>query len=186
SAAITDVMARHESLRTIFPAVGGVPSQQIVAARDADVGWRITDAGAQLQQDLDAAARYEFDLAAEIPLRAQVFTLAADEHVLVITVHHIAADGWSLTPLLADLGVAYQSRRDATAPDWSPLPVQYADYTLWQRELLGDLADPHSPISAQLAFWEQTLAGLPERLELPSDRPYPPSADYRGASVVID
>ena len=73
-----------------------------------------------------------------------------------------------------------------TPPSWAPLAVQYVDYTLWQRALLGDLADSDSPIAAQLAYWEHALAGLPERLQLPTDRPYPPVADQRGASVAVD
>ena len=101
-------------------------------------------------------------------------------------VHHIAADGWSITPLVADLGVAYASRCAGQAPGWAPLAVQYADYTLWQRAQLGEVADSHSRIAAQLGFWEQALAGLPERLALPTDRPYPPVADYRGASVAVE
>ena len=101
-------------------------------------------------------------------------------------VHHIAADGWSVRPLLRDVGVAYASRCAGRAPGWAPLPVQYVDYTLWQRAQLGDLADADSPIAAQLGYWEQALAGLPERLVLPTDRPYPPVADYRGASVAVD
>src|SRR5208283_3829190 len=72
------------------------------------------------------------------------------------------------------------------APGWAPLPVQYVDYTLWQRAQLGDLADSDSPIAAQLAYWEQALAGLPERLVLPTDRPYPPVADQRGATVAVN
>ena len=72
------------------------------------------------------------------------------------------------------------------APDWTPLPVQYVDYTLWQREQLGDLDDRDSRIAAQLAYWEDALAGLPERLQLPTDRPYPPVADYRGARVAVN
>ena len=71
-------------------------------------------------------------------------------------------------------------------PGWAPLAVQYVDYTLWQRAQLGDLADRDSRIAAQLAYWEQALAGMPERLVLPTDRPYPPVADYRGASVAVD
>ena len=99
--------------------------------------------------------------------------------------HHIAADGWSVAPLVADLLVAYASRCAGRAPGWAPLAVQYVDYTLWQRAQLGDLGDSHSPIAAQLAYWEQALAGMPERLTLPTDRPYPPVADYRGASVTV-
>src|SRR5262249_1681362 len=77
-------------------------------------------------------------------------------------------------------------RRQGRAPGWAPLAVQYVDYTLWQRAQLGDLADSDSPIAAQLGFWEETLAGMPERLQLPTDRPYPPVADYRGASVAVN
>ena len=86
----------------------------------------------------------------------------------------------------ADLGVAYASRCAGRAPGWAPLPVQYVDYTLWQRAQFGDLEDSDSPIAAQLAYWEQALAGLPERLQLPTDRPYPPVADQRGARVAVD
>ncbi|ORA95676.1 hypothetical protein BST30_28760, partial [Mycobacterium mantenii] len=100
--------------------------------------------------------------------------------------HHIAADGWSLTPLVRDLGVAYASRCAGRAPGWAPLAVQYVDYTLWQRVQFGDLEDPDSPIAGQLAYWQEALAGLPERVELPTDRPYPLVADYRGASVDIE
>src|SRR5262249_56082523 len=92
-------------------------------------------------------------------------------------------DGWWVRPLVRDRGVAYASRCAGLAPGWAPLAVQYVDYTLWQRAQLGDLADSHSPIAAQLAYWEQALAGMPERLVLPTDRPYPPVADYRRASV---
>ena len=127
-----------------------------------------------------------FDLATEIPLRATLFRLAEDEHVLVAVLHHIAADGLSIAPLIRDLGVAFASRCAGLAPGWAPLAVQYVDYTLWQRALLGELADSDSPIAAQLAYWEQALAGMPERLQLPTDRPYPPVADQRGASVVVD
>ncbi len=101
-------------------------------------------------------------------------------------VHHIAADGWSITPLVADLGVAYADRCAGRAPQWAPLAVQYVDYTLWQRAQFGDLDDSHSRIAAQLAYWQDALAGMPERLQLPTDRPYPPVAEQRGASVAVD
>ena len=106
--------------------------------------------------------------------------------MLVAVVHHIAADGLSVAPLVRDLGVAYASRCAGGAPGWADLPVQYVDYTLWQRAQLGDLEDRHSRIAAQLAYWQQTLAGMPERLQLPTDRPYPPEADQRGARVAVD
>ena len=106
--------------------------------------------------------------------------------MLVAVAHHIAFDGWSLAPLVRDLSAAYASRCAGRAPGWAPLPVQYVDYTLWQRAQFGDLADSDSPIAAQLGYWEQALAGMPERLVLPTDRPYPAVADYRGASVAVD
>ena len=189
-AALADVVARHESLRTLFTAPEGIPRQVVVPAERADFGWDVVDASgwsaAWLGEAIDTAARCPFDLAAEIPLRARLFRVGEDEHVLVAVVHHIAADGWSVTPLVADVGVAYAGRCVGQAPGWADLAVQYVDYTLWQREQLGDLADSDSRIAAQLGFWEQALAGMPERLALPTDRPYPPVADFRGASVAVD
>ncbi|WP_231992139.1 non-ribosomal peptide synthetase [Mycobacterium sp. ACS4331] len=189
-AAVTDVVTRHESLRTVFTVTDGVPHQVVVPADQADVGWQVVDASGwsadRLQQSVGAAVRYAFDLAHEIPLRVTLFRVSPLEHVLVAVVHHIAGDGWSIAPLMRDLGVAYASRCAGTAPGWAPLPVQYVDYTLWQREQLGELTDPDSRISAQVAYWERALAGLPERLELPTDRPYPPVADYRGASAAVN
>ncbi|WP_156655983.1 AMP-binding protein, partial [Mycobacterium sp. 852002-51971_SCH5477799-a] len=189
-AALSDVVARHESLRTLFAAPDGIPRQVVASAEQADIGWQVVEAGDWSQERLDGAigavAQYTFDLASEIPLRAKLFTVADDEHVLVAVVHHIAADGWSLRPLVRDLGVAYASRRLGQVPGWADLAVQYVDYTLWQREILGDLEDGHSPIAAQLAYWEDALAGMPERLQLPTDRPYPLVADQRGARVEVE
>ncbi|MBX9982629.1 MAG: AMP-binding protein, partial [Mycobacterium gordonae] len=189
-AAVADVVARQESLRTLFAAPEGTPRQLVVAPEAAGFGWQVVDASGwpaeRLHEAIDTLARHSFDLATEIPLRAQLFRLGEDEHVLVAVAHHIAADGLSIAPLLRDLGVAYAARCAGRVPGWAPLAVQYVDYTLWQRAQLGELADPGSPIAAQLAYWEQSLAGLPERLALPTDRPYPPIADYRGASVEVD
>ena len=189
-AALADVVGRHESLRTLFVAPEGIPQQLVVPPERADLGWDVVDAtgwsASRLDEAIGAAARYSFDLAAEIPLRARLFRITSDEHVLVAVVHHIAADGWSIAPLVRDLGMAYASRCAGQPPEWAPLAVQYVDYTLWQRAQLGELQDPHSRIAAQLAYWEQALAGLPEQLSLPTDRPYPPVADHRGAQVAID
>ncbi|WP_425180504.1 amino acid adenylation domain-containing protein, partial [Mycobacterium sp.] len=188
-AALADIVNRHESLRTVFPAVDGVPQQRVIAADQADFSWDVIDAGewsaTQLEDAVGAVVRYAFDLAIEIPIRARLFMGADQEHVLVLTMHHIAADGWSLTPLVRDVGEAYRARCVGRSPVWAPLAVQYVDYTLWQREHLGELGDPASAIAAQLAFWEQTLAGMPERVALPTDRPYPLAADYRGALVEV-
>ena len=130
--------------------------------------------------------RHSFELAHEIPLRARLFRVTDDDHVLVGVVHHIAADGWSIIPLVRDLGVAYACRCAGRPPEWAPVAVQYIDYTLWQREQFGDLDDSDSRIGAQLAYWQDALTGMPERLQLPTDRPYPAVADHRGASVAVD
>jgi nonribosomal peptide synthetase DhbF len=101
----------------------------------------------------------------------------------LLLVHHIAGDGWSLAPLARDLASAYAARRLGVAPGWAPLPVQYADYSLWQHELLGSENQPGSPIARQLAFWTATLQDLPEQLALPTDHPRPAIPSYRGGTV---
>ena len=134
---------------------------------------------------LASAARQGFDLSREPPLRAHLFGLAADEHVLLLLLHHIAGDGWSLAPLARDLSRFYEARRQGTAADLPGLPVQYADYTLWQHGVLGDEADAASAIGRQLGYWTETLKGLPEQIDLPSDRPRPAVSSYRGESVPL-
>ncbi len=189
-AAIGDVVERQEALRTLFPSVEGIPRQLVVPAEQADFGWEVVDATgwteSQLGEAIDGVVSHPFDLATEIPLRARLFRRAADEHVYVAVMHHIAADGSSITPLVRDTGVAYVSRCAGQAPGWTDLAVQYVDYTLWQRAQLGDIGDSESRIAAQLAYWEEALAGMPEHLQLPTDRPYPPVADYRGATVGVN
>ncbi|PJN21420.1 non-ribosomal peptide synthetase [Kitasatospora sp. CB02891] len=183
-AAVADVVERHESLRTVFPAVDGVPSQQVldvVAARPRLLTVRTTET--ELPTALEAAKARPFDLAVEVPLRAELLELAADEHVFHLVLHHIAGDGWSLAPLARDLTAAYAARRRGEEPQWAPLPVQYADYTLWQHDLLGDAAEQDSPFARQAAYWKRQLADLPERIELPADRPRPAVASHRGGSV---
>ncbi|MCV7065528.1 amino acid adenylation domain-containing protein, partial [Mycolicibacterium farcinogenes] len=188
-AALADVVERHESLRTVFRSVEGVPQQVVLPAENADCGWRVVDAGSwsatELGEAIETMAGHAFDLGSEIPLRAMLLRLSGDEHVLVAVVHHIAADRMVRGPV--DHGPAGGLRRpvDRTIAGLGALPVQYADYTLWQRAHLGDLADTDSRISEQVSYWEQALAGLPERLELPTDRPYPPVADHRGASMPV-
>ena len=135
--------------------------------------------------ELMSLAGYRFDLSTDIPIRVQIYSVGPEQHVVGIVVHHIAFDGWSLAPMVRDISAAYQARQQGLAPGWAPLPVQYVDYTLWQRAQFGDLDDGHSPIAAQLAYWRDALAGMPERLELPTDRPYPAVADQRGANVPV-
>ncbi|MET8773203.1 condensation domain-containing protein, partial [Streptomyces sp. NPDC004658] len=149
--AVRDVVARHEILRTVFPAVDGVPRQRILPVEEAGVELgtaRVTSAG--LDEALAAAARHPFALDTDVPFRATLFAVDGERHVLLLLMHHIVADGWSAGPLLRDLSTAYTARLDGRTPDWQPLPVQYADYALWQQEVLGDETDPDSPLSRQL------------------------------------
>ncbi|MFH9070596.1 non-ribosomal peptide synthetase [Streptomyces alboflavus] len=180
--AVNDLLARHETLRTAFPEVDGKPYQDIREPERARITLtpRSVRAGEALAAALTGAARHTFDLAAEIPVRAWLFTTAPRESVLVLVIHHIAADGWSLAPLARDLTAAYTARTEGGAPRWTPLPVQYADYTLWQRGLLGESGDPDSVYSEQLAYWTDRLAGLPETVTIPSDRPRPAALDHSG------
>ncbi|MFD9906702.1 amino acid adenylation domain-containing protein [Streptomyces sp. NPDC059063] len=183
-AALTDVVARHESLRTVFPETDGEPHQLVRPA--GPVAPEVRDCpAARLDDELAAAIARKFDLTGELPLRAHLFGIGADEHVLLLVVHHIAADGWSMRPLARDISLAYAARARGGSPAWQPLPVQYADYTLWQRELLGDEADPDSLAARQTAFWRAELAGAPDELQLPYDRPRPRTASHRGATVPV-
>ncbi|MEV8476439.1 amino acid adenylation domain-containing protein [Streptomyces sp. NPDC051173] len=184
AAALGDLTDRHETLRTVFGEVDGVPFQRVLDVRPA---LPCTDA---TQQGLDAeVARFcgqEFDLAADPPLRAQLFALSPTEHVLALVIHHIAGDGWSMAPLADDLASAYQVRA-AGLDDGAPeLPVQYADYTLWQQHLLGTEDDPDSLINEQIQYWAKALDGVPEELPLPVDRQRPAVASYRGSTVRFD
>jgi amino acid adenylation domain-containing protein len=180
-AALRDLVARHESLRTLFNEEDGNPYQDVLPVEAADLRLICQDVdAASLQAAIDAAVGYAFDISTEIPVRACLLRLSADEAVLVLLVHHIASDGASLAPLARDLSIAYAAHCQGQAPDWVPLPVQYADFTLWQRALLGLESDSHSTVSRQIAFWKQRLAGLPELINLPTDHPRPIRASHRG------
>jgi amino acid adenylation domain-containing protein/non-ribosomal peptide synthase protein (TIGR01720 family) len=182
-AALHDVCTRHESLRTIFPELDGVPYQKVLDQAEVAVPLVRADVDGQgLDAALREAAGYVFDLGAEPPMRAWLLSLSGTEHVLLILLHHIVADGLSIGPLSRDLGLAYGARRSGRAPGWPPLPVQYADYALWQRGLLDDDA-PDGVIARQVEFWRSALSGLPEELRLPADRPRPAVASHRGAAV---
>ncbi|MGW7151042.1 condensation domain-containing protein, partial [Streptomyces sp. NPDC054878] len=193
AAALRDVMERHESLRTVFPeGPDGTPYQHILDTDQAWAGMDCVSTGDRKghgdgKGELDAAAsafRGEgFDVTVDAPMRARLFVLSEVEHVLVVVLHHIAGDGWSMAPLARDVAEAYEARVGGGAPKWEPLPVQYADYAMWQRELLGDENDPNSLVSHQVAYWRAALTGMPEQLELPVDRARPAVATYRGDNV---
>ncbi|MEV6274031.1 non-ribosomal peptide synthase/polyketide synthase [Nocardia sp. NPDC051832] len=182
--AIADVIARHETLRTIYPERDGAAYQVVLPADRAvpDLTPERVPAdelGARILGLVSAG----FDVTSQVPLRAKLFQVADGEYVLTFVVHHISADGWSMGPLTRDVVVAYASRAAGAAPGWSPLPVQYADFALWQRAVLGDENDPESVLSAQAAYWRTALAGLPDELNLPTDRPRPKLATFAGGRV---
>ena len=187
-AALADVITRHEVLRTVFAVVGGQPCQRVLGPDE--LGWRleIIETGENdLPGAVARAAAEPFDLAAqELPVRARLLRAAPDGHVLVLVIHHIATDGWSSGIFDRDLAAAYAARCQGRAPDWAPLPVQYADYAIWQRELLGDAGDPGSLLSAQVAWWREALAGAPPELALPATRPRPAVPSHRGHAVPLD
>ncbi|MET7403574.1 amino acid adenylation domain-containing protein [Dactylosporangium sp. NPDC005572] len=175
-AALGDVLERHESLRTVFPTVDGRPVQRVLA--DARPDWHLADVTEELlPARLTAAARHGFDLAGELLVRPHLFAVGPDRHVLLLLLHHIVTDEWSEGRLIADLGVAYGARSRGAAPGWEPLPVQYADYALWQYDILEDQQQ------RQLDFWREALAGIPAELALPADRPRPAVASHAGGIV---
>ncbi|WP_280299650.1 amino acid adenylation domain-containing protein [Nocardia neocaledoniensis] len=262
-AAVGDLLARHEVLRTVYPEIDGVgtqhvltpeaalralvaeasPSESAIAsaphkgsrARDAvagvavESGWPgdgfavgvegvvdarwpgdgmaigvaaapagdsapsaeggllapIHVAAQELPAQLTALIAGGFDVTVAPPLRVRLFEVDGD-HVLVLVVHHIAADGWSAGPLVRDTMVAYQARTGGAAPAWTPLPVQYADYTLWQRALLGAEDDAESRAGREIAYWRAALADLPDETSLPTDRPRPAVASMRGGRIAFE
>ncbi|MER5264192.1 amino acid adenylation domain-containing protein [Actinosynnema sp. NPDC002837] len=183
-AALRDVVARHEVLRSVFPDEDGKPHQRVADLPPDHPPLEVAElAEAELGRVLTAETDRGFDLATEPALRATLFRLGPDEHVLLVVFHHIAFDGWSIAPFARDLTDAYRARCAGVAPDRSPLPVQYADYALWQRELLGSEDDPESLLGAQLAYWTEALADLPEELDLPTDFPRPAVSTHDGGEV---
>nr|WP_267468446.1 non-ribosomal peptide synthetase [Nocardia farcinica] len=182
--AVADVLERHEVLRTTYPGGDEEPRQLIhpVPAEAAALTPVEVREDALLDTVVDLARR-TFDVTREIPFHVALLRPAPDEHVLAFVVHHVSADGASMAPLARDVMVAYTARLHGTAPRWTPLPIQYADYALWHAAVLGSEDDPASLAATQIAYWRARLAGLPDQLELPTDRPRPPVQSFRGAVV---
>ncbi len=185
-AALGDVIGRHEVLRTVLPAEGGQPYQKILEM--AELGWAlpvIPVAEEDLAETAAGITAEPFDLETDVPVRARLLAVGPGVHVLVLVLHHIATDGWSTAVLARDLGTAYTARREGQAPGWVPLPVQYADYAIWQRELLGDLR------MIRAACWPAggLVAGGAGRgtgRTGPARRPAPPAvASHRGHEAEV-
>jgi amino acid adenylation domain-containing protein/thioester reductase-like protein len=177
-AAFEVVAHRHEALRTIFIEVDGALRQVIRPPEHWSLPLEEIGETA-LEAALSAEARAPFDITREFPLRTRLLRLGPEDHVLTMTLHHIAADGWSMGVLLSELGEAYAAILARREPRLAPLPAQYADYAAWQRKVDGGEAR-----AAQLSYWKRTLAGLAP-LALPTDYPPPPASGHQGARVPL-
>ncbi|MHC3002885.1 amino acid adenylation domain-containing protein, partial [Gordonia sp. GN26] len=182
--AVADVIARQDVLRTVFPAADGRPNQVILPLAQAEsvLDWTVTDS----PEVFESAVSAGFDVTEQMPIRVAVLRTDTDETILGVVVHHIAADGESMRPLVADLLTAYTSRAEHREPDFAPLEVHFADYALWQHRVLGDASDPTSLVAGQLRFWTERLADLPDVIDLPTDRERPRVATNRGDQVAFD
>ncbi|WP_410656965.1 amino acid adenylation domain-containing protein [Amycolatopsis sp. lyj-112] len=176
-AALTEVVRRHEILRTVLPEHDGEPVQVVLPAAPVDIPVvdLSGDAGREVDEALRADLGRPFDLATGPLLRATLFRTGEDSHVLAICMHHIIVDGWSIDILCDELGVLYNAYLEHQEPSLPELPVHYGDYTLWQRDRLRDVLDEG------LAYWTDHLAHAPAGLEMPTDRPRPRVQTYRGA-----
>ncbi|MDX1892209.1 non-ribosomal peptide synthase/polyketide synthase [Mycolicibacterium sp. 050158] len=178
-AALGDVVDRHEALRTVFDEHDGVPFQRILPV-GTPVPLQVVDCHEdQVQARVDEAAWRRFELSTEIPLRVSVIRVAPEVHTVAIILHHIATDEWSDAPLVADLNRAYAARRRGERAALPELPVQYPDYALWQRDRLAEIEE------ARLAFWREALAGAPDELTLPTDRPRPLRPSGAGGTMAV-
>ncbi|HLL45402.1 MAG TPA: amino acid adenylation domain-containing protein, partial [Longimicrobiaceae bacterium] len=181
------IVARHEALRTTFPTVEGEPVQRIAPVEES--GFRLVEhdlqaspaAADELRRLVSDEASAPFDLAQGPLVRGRLVRMAADDHVLLLTIHHIVSDGWSMGVLFRELGALYAAFARGEGDPLPPLPVQYADYAAWHRRWV------EGPVlEAQAEYWTQALAGAPELLELPTDHPRPAKQDFAGASVKVE
>ena len=180
--AIGEILRRHEVLRTSFTVVNDEPAQVISPAAPARVP--VTDLSAlapeereaEVKRRTDAEAKRPFNLG-EVPLlRVEVLRLGADEHIVLLTMHHIASDGWSMNILLKEMTALYDSFLHGRPSPLAELPIQYADYAMWQREHLSG-----ERLESELEFWREHLDGAPAVIELPTDRPRPPVQSFSGS-----
>jgi amino acid adenylation domain-containing protein len=184
---LAEVAARHESLRTTFRTGDDRRPVQVVHP-PAPVPLTVIDLREmekeareeEAQRIAFVEARTPFDLAAGPVMRATLVRLAAEDHLLLLTLHHIVGDGWSLGVLFRELSMLYDAFASGRPSPLPPLPIQYADFAVWQRRQLSGAA-----LEAHLAYWRGQLAGAPPLIQLPADRPRPPVASFRGGMVPL-
>nr|WP_324607500.1 amino acid adenylation domain-containing protein [Streptomyces sp. NRRL B-1347] len=191
SRALDALVARHEVLRTRLEAVAGAAVQRIdppgaglPLATDDLTGLPDAEAEAELARVRREEAAAPFDPARGPLLRGRLVVLGADRHVLLLTVHHLVSDDWSMDVLTREVGALYAAFREGAPDPLPPLPAQYADYAAWQRQWLAD-PSPDGAAARQSAYWRQALADAPAVLQLPTDRPRPAEQDYRGGRVEL-
>src|SRR5215467_4306380 len=172
--ALNQVVARHEVLRTVFPSEGGRPRQEVRGELRLELEQEAVGGEEELRRRLREEARRSFDLERGPLLRARLLVEGAGRWVLLLTLHHIVADGWSMGVLLGELGELYGSRREGREAELRQLEVQYADYAVWQREWLEG-----GELERQLEYWRGRLEGL-RVLELPGDRARPGVQSFGG------
>jgi amino acid adenylation domain-containing protein len=181
--ALNRIVVRHEALRTTFPAIDGRPEQRLVPPDESAFDLSEYDVRGATNPDAELCRLLDeprFDLAAGPLIRGRLIRLADDEHVLSVTFHHIVSDGWSIGVFFRELRLLYDAFRRGEPDPLPRLSVQYADYAAWQRHALAGAA-----LEAQVNHWRETLAGAPERLELPTDRPRPARMDHMGAAIAL-
>ncbi len=182
-----EIVRRHEALRTTFKTGTVGPVQHVAAAAPLKLtlaDLRGLPAAAREREALAhaaAEAARPFDLSTGPPLRARLLRLAEGDHLLLVTIHHIVSDGWSMGLFVRELNALYESQRGGEPSPLRELPIQYADYVRWQRHWLCDVR-----VERPLAYWREQLAGGLPVLELPADRPRPPAQSYRGAKEPVE
>ncbi|SFL53980.1 non-ribosomal peptide synthetase [Streptomyces pini] len=172
-AALGDLAARHESLRTVFREDEEGPYQIVLPARPPSAPAAVPASAEELDGLVREAVRLPFDLAEDVPMRHVLFALPGSEHVLLLVIHHIAADGWSMGPLARDLATAYRARAAGGEPRWATPAASHTDHVLRQHRAPGSGEGADDPAARRLAHWTEELRGLPDELPLPYDRPRP-------------
>ncbi|UOQ48667.1 amino acid adenylation domain-containing protein [Gracilibacillus caseinilyticus] len=184
--ALCDVVDRHPPLRTIFKEHDGEPFQSIIEAEQVIPALPIEKVKPEhIEQVLEDAVQYSFHLSEEPSCQIRLFDQGNGRYTLLVLIHHMVGDGWSLYPFTQDLQEAYKARLLQERPAWEELPIDYADYVMWQKDLISEEQGKNSFIAEQIQYWEQELADLPDQLELPTDYPRPAASTHQGGTFAF-